>query len=86
MTIRRTAHLIRRSDPGIYHLSFAASGHEKVDHLGREAVYGVGDLVLRVKATVIREGSRALAAGLDTRLPTGDEQNLLGTGAMGMRP
>lgn len=47
---------------------------------------GVGDLVLRVKATLIREGSRALAAGLDTRLPTGDEQNLLGTGAMGMRP
>jgi hypothetical protein len=47
---------------------------------------GVGDLVLRVKATVIREGSRALAAGLDTRLPTGDEQNLLGTGAMGVRP
>ena len=47
---------------------------------------GVGDLVLRVKATLIREGSRALAAGLDTRLPTGDEQNLLGTGAMGIRP
>ncbi len=47
---------------------------------------GVGDLVLRVKAMMIREGSRALAAGLDTRLPTGDEMNLLGTGAMGLRP
>jgi hypothetical protein len=47
---------------------------------------GVGDLVLRVKATMIREGSRALAAGLDARLPTGDELNLLGTGAMGLRP
>jgi hypothetical protein len=47
---------------------------------------GVGDLVVRVKATVMREGSRAMAVGLDTRLPTGDEQNLLGTGAMGMRP
>ncbi|WP_433854934.1 helix-turn-helix domain-containing protein [Streptomyces kronopolitis] len=46
MTVRRTAHLIRRSDPGIYHLSFVAGGHEKVDHLGREAVYGVGDLAL----------------------------------------
>lgn len=47
---------------------------------------GVGDLVLRVKAMMIREGSRALAAGLDARLPTGDELNLLGTGAMGLRP
>jgi hypothetical protein len=47
---------------------------------------GVGDLVLRMKAMLIREGSRALATGLDARLPTGDELNLLGTGAMGLRP
>ena len=47
---------------------------------------GVGDLVTRVKATMMREGSRALAAGLDVRLPTGDEQNLLGSGAVGLRP
>jgi hypothetical protein len=47
---------------------------------------GIGDLVFRLKTTMIREGSRALAAGLDARLPTGDEQNLLGAGAMGLRP
>ena len=47
---------------------------------------GVGDLVARVKATMMREGSRALAAGLDVRMPTGDEQNLLGSGAIGVRP
>jgi len=47
---------------------------------------GIGDLVLRVKTTMMREGSRAFAAGLDARLPTGDEQNLLGAGAMGLRP
>ena len=47
---------------------------------------GIGDLVLRMKTTLIREGSRALAAGIDARLPTGDEQNLLGAGAMGLRP
>ena len=34
----------------------------------------------------MREGSRALAVGLDVRMPTGDEQNLLGSGAMGMKP
>lgn len=47
---------------------------------------GVGDLVFRVKTNMIREGTRALAAGVDARLPTGDEQNLLGTGAAGLRP
>ncbi len=46
---------------------------------------GVGDIVLRGKATVLRESSRALAVGLDARLPTGDEQNLLGAGAVGLR-
>jgi hypothetical protein len=47
---------------------------------------GIGDLVVRAKSTVLREGQRALAAGLDVRLPTGDERNLLGSGALGLRP
>jgi hypothetical protein len=47
---------------------------------------GVGDLVARVKATLMREGSRAFAAGVDVRMPTGDEKNLLGSGAPGVRP
>ena len=46
---------------------------------------GVGDIVIRAKATVLKERSRALAVGVDTRLPTGDEQNLLGAGAAGVR-
>lgn len=47
---------------------------------------GVGDLVARIKTTMMREGTRALAAGVDLRIPTGDEQNLLGAGAAGVRP
>jgi hypothetical protein len=47
---------------------------------------GLGDLVFRAKGTIFREGPRALAAGLDVRLPTGDERNLLGSGAAGLRP
>jgi hypothetical protein len=47
---------------------------------------GLGDLVVRAKATILREGQRALAAGLDVRLPTGDERSLLGAGAAGLRP
>ena len=47
---------------------------------------GVGDLVARVKTTLMREGTRAFAAGVDVRLPTGDERNLLGSGSPGLRP
>ena len=47
---------------------------------------GVGDLVARVKTMLMREGTRAFAAGVDVRMPTGDENNLLGSGALGVRP
>ena len=42
---------------------------------------GVGDVVLRGKYRVISSGRAGLAAGLDVRLPTGEERDLLGTGA-----
>jgi hypothetical protein len=47
---------------------------------------GIGDMVVRLKSTLMRESARALAAGVDVRLPTGDETNLLGAGAAGVRP
>ena len=43
---------------------------------------GIGDLTLRLKG---RMGGAA-ALGLDVRVPTGDEENLLGVGAPGVRP
>jgi hypothetical protein len=46
---------------------------------------GVGDIVFRVKSTVMKEKDRAFAVGMDARLPTGDERNLLGAGALGIR-
>jgi hypothetical protein len=55
-------------------------------YLAEESASGLGDLVLRAKATLLKEGTRAFAAGVDARLPTGDEQNLLGAGAAGLRP
>ena len=35
---------------------------------------------------MIREGPRGLALGVDMRMPTGDERNLLGPGAFGVKP
>ena len=42
---------------------------------------GIGDVIVRTKYRFLDLGGGGLAAGLDIRLPTGDELNLLGTGA-----
>ena len=65
----------------------AIDGHgSSKQYFSEESASGIGDLVVRAKATLLKEGARALAAGVDARLPTGDEQNLLGAGAAGLRP
>jgi hypothetical protein len=45
---------------------------------------GIGDLIFRLKGTVYKEGGTGLALGGEVRLPTGDEANLLGSGATGL--
>jgi hypothetical protein len=47
---------------------------------------GLGDTTVRLKATIDRRKSRGIATGLDLRLPTGDQMNLLGTGTAGLAP
>jgi hypothetical protein len=47
---------------------------------------GFGDLLLRFKGTVVDEPHFVLALGTDLRLPTGDAQNFLGTGATSIKP
>jgi hypothetical protein len=47
---------------------------------------GIGDVVLRGKYTVYKGERLAAAAGVDVRLPSGDELNFLGSGATGVRP
>ena len=47
---------------------------------------GIGDLIFRVKGTALRREQVALAVGTDFRAPTGDEENLLGSGAPGVKP
>jgi len=42
---------------------------------------GIGDVILRGKINVYNKNITALAASLDVRLPTGDEEDLLGLGA-----
>ena len=43
---------------------------------------GVGDIVLRAKYRLVGEPRGGLAVAADVRVPTGDERDLLGTGAL----
>jgi hypothetical protein len=48
---------------------------------------GPGDIIVSLKGNLVRaENGISVAAGADLRLPTGDEQNYLGTGAYGIKP
>ena len=47
---------------------------------------GFGDLLFRVKGTVLQNQHAAVAVGSDLRLPTGDAQNYLGTGTTSVKP
>lgn len=77
------------ADAGVhYFLDPSAPGGHGTTHqffAGGEAA-GIGDILVRGKANVLHGSGRSLALGLDVRLPSGDERNLLGSGAMGVRP
>jgi hypothetical protein len=47
---------------------------------------GIGDVLVRAKSTVWKHESGALAVGADVRFPSGDEMDLLGSGAYGFKP
>jgi hypothetical protein len=48
-----------------------------------ESKSGIGDVIVRLKGTVYKQGGTGVALGGEVRLPTGDEKNLLGSGATG---
>jgi hypothetical protein len=47
---------------------------------------GIGDILFRLKGHVIRGGTTNLGLIVDVRSPTGDEEDLLGSGALGIKP
>jgi len=61
-------------------------GQAFVQATGSASASGLGDLVTRVKFNLFREGANGLAIGAETRLPTGDEDNLLGAGEVSFTP
>lgn len=59
----------------------AQTAVDRSDVVHSGSAEGLGDLVARAKYQVRRFGAGGLSVGLDLRLPTGDEQELLGSGA-----
>ncbi len=55
---------------------FAASG----------TATGIGDILVKTKHTVARRGLYGFAAGAEVRIPSGNELDLLGSGAWGVKP
>jgi hypothetical protein len=70
--------LATASNPAIH--SFGGGGDTRSSRETGTA-RGLGDVVVRGKLRFLSQPGGGLAAGLDLRLPTGDEANLLGTGA-----
>jgi hypothetical protein len=47
---------------------------------------GIGDVIGRLKGRLVKSGATGVALGVDVRFPTGDEEDLLGSGAWGVKP
>lgn len=75
----RVERLASGVDPFVIHIFEGSSDTAVFRESG--SANGLGDIVLRGKYNFLRSSGGALAAGVDLRLPTGDEADLLGTGA-----
>ena len=88
-----SAATIQRLGTGPQHAVHFFRDPDATGELGSERTFesggsasGLGDVIVRAKGQLLRQAKQGLSAGLDMRLPTGDERNLLGSGAWGLRP
>ena len=61
-------------------------GRSFVQATGSASSVGLGDIVFQAKYNFLGQGGTGLAVGGETRLPTGNEDNLLGAGEVSLRP
>ena len=58
-----------------------SNGQKTQDFSSSGSASGVGDVVIRGKYTLMTRSNAGTGVGVELRLPSGDEQNMLGTGA-----
>jgi hypothetical protein len=61
-------------------------GRALIQATGSAAASGLGDIVVRAKYNLIRDGASGLSVAGEARLPTGNDENLLGTGSGSVTP
>jgi hypothetical protein len=64
--------------PALHHFLGSDPDHETIAASG--SATGLGDVVVRTKYRFLKAPGGGLAAGIDLRLPTGDDKDLLGIG------
>jgi hypothetical protein len=83
-TVRRVG---TASSPATHYYDDGSGGFGNVEtYRSSGHASGLGDLLVRLKGTPVHSDSVAIALGVDGRIPTGDEENLLGLGAFGVKP
>ncbi len=91
-SLRATSHteIVRvgtASNPSVHYFDDGTGGLGNArDFDASGSASGLGDILLRLKATAPRSGPTRLAFLTDVRFPTGDEEDLLGSGAWGVKP
>ena len=80
-TITSTIDRISTASDPLIHSWNGLGQTTKIENLSGTAT-GIGDIVLRTKYRFIDATQGGVAADVDVRLPTGDKENLLGTGAV----
>lgn len=61
-------------------------GSRLVQATGSASASGLGDIVMRAKYNVVRDGGSGLSIAAEARLPTGKEEDLLGAGRASLTP
>jgi hypothetical protein len=61
-------------------------GRQLLQATGSASASGLGDVVLRARYNVYRSGASGMAIGGEMRLPTGNEEDLLGAGSTSFTP
>ncbi len=74
------------NDPTIHYFDTPNGPSTQAQFAGSGTASGLGDVIVRLKGTVLKSAAAGLALGIDLRAPTGDEYNFLGSGSVGVKP
>jgi len=86
MDVKGVATIIRTGTDGNTQIHRFLNGGDTLAVQAKDDATGIGDILLRGKYNFYRQKDISMAAALDLRLPTGDEDELLGLGEVRVRP